>query len=55
MDKIIEQNINGFILAMKQENYAKADKHLETVVNRKVNKIYSEEYEKVKKQYKKDK
>lgn len=55
MDKIVEKNINGFVLAMKQENYARADRHLEAIVRRKVENIYSEEYEKIKKQHKKDK
>lgn len=55
MNKIIRQNIDAFILAMKNEEYAKADRYLETVVHEKVKNIYSDEYEKVKKEYKKNK
>ena len=55
MNKKVKTNIEGFILALTKEEYAKADKFLENVVTQKVNQIYSAEYEKIKKHYKKDK
>lgn len=49
------QNILKFMVSLNNEEYAKADRYIGNALREKVQRIYSNEYEKIKKEYKKDK
>jgi hypothetical protein len=51
----VTHNILNFIASLKNEEYAKADAYIGSALTEKVKKIYSDEYEKIKKEHKKDK